>query len=56
MNKTMSVLAAAVLMAAIPAIAKAQVGGGTDPATILNNIATFILGPFGQAVAYHPSV
>ena len=34
----------------MPVAARAQVGGGTDPATILNNIATFILGPFGQSV------
>jgi type IV secretory pathway VirB2 component (pilin) len=50
MNKVKSVLSAAVLIAALPVAARAQVGGGTDPSTILNNIATFILGPFGQAV------
>jgi type IV secretion system protein VirB2 len=27
------------------------VGGGTDPTTILTAITTFILGPFGQALA-----
>ncbi|CVI63705.1 pilin major subunit VirB2 (plasmid) [Agrobacterium leguminum] len=26
-------------------------GGGTDPATMVNNICTFILGPFGQSLA-----
>ena len=40
---------AALLM---PALAHAQmVSGGTSPTTILDNIATFILGPFGQAIA-----
>ena len=33
-----------------PALAQ-TVTGGTDPSTILNNVATFILGPFGQALA-----
>lgn len=42
-------LAAALLT---PALASAQtVSGGTSPTTILNNIATFILGPFGQSIA-----
>jgi len=36
----------------MPAVARAQVvSGGTDPATILTNIATFILGPFGESLA-----
>ena len=36
----------------MPAVAQAQVvSGGTDPTTILNNIATFILGPFGEGLA-----
>jgi type IV secretion system protein VirB2 len=35
-----------------PALAHGQtVSGGTSPTTILNNIATFILGPFGQSIA-----
>ncbi len=35
-----------------PMLAHAQVvSGGTSPTTILDNIATFILGPFGEAVA-----
>lgn len=29
----------------------AQISGGTDPATILTNIGTFILGGFGQSLA-----
>lgn len=44
--------ASLILSASLPMIARAQaVGGGTDPATIINNIATYILGPFGQAIA-----
>ncbi|MBO9112496.1 MULTISPECIES: pilin major subunit VirB2 [Rhizobium/Agrobacterium group] len=31
--------------------AAAQAAGGTDPATMVNNICTFILGPFGQSLA-----
>jgi type IV secretion system protein VirB2 len=31
--------------------AKAQAAGGTNPETILQNICTFILGPFGQSLA-----
>ncbi|WFU92142.1 pilin major subunit VirB2 (plasmid) [Rhizobium sp. CC1099] len=31
--------------------AAAQVAGGGDPATMINNICTFILGPFGQSLA-----
>jgi type IV secretion system protein VirB2 len=36
----------------MPAVAHAQVvSGGTSPTTIIDNIATFILGPFGEGVA-----
>ena len=36
----------------LPAVAHAQVvSGGTSPTTIIDNIATFILGPFGEGVA-----
>jgi type IV secretory pathway VirB2 component (pilin) len=39
-------------MTAYPAIADAQtVTGGASPATMINNICTFILGPFGQSLA-----
>ncbi|MUT27078.1 MULTISPECIES: pilin major subunit VirB2 [Mesorhizobium] len=31
--------------------AAAQVTGGTDPAKMIQNISTFILGPFGQSLA-----
>ncbi|MFA1625907.1 pilin major subunit VirB2 [Rhizobium mongolense] len=31
--------------------AMAQVTGGADPAKMVNNICTFILGPFGQSLA-----
>lgn len=38
--------------ACVPSVAHAQmVTGGTDPTTILNAIAQYILGPFGQVVA-----
>jgi type IV secretion system protein VirB2 len=38
--------------ALLPVLAHAQtVSGGTSPTTILNNIASFILGPFGQSIA-----
>jgi len=35
---------------AFPDFAEAQTVG-TDPATMVNNICTFILGPFGQSIA-----
>ena len=39
-------------MAAFPLLAQAQtVTGGASPATMINNICTFILGPFGQSLA-----
>jgi type IV secretion system protein VirB2 len=48
-------VAAALALGAIiafPAIAEAQtVTGGASPATMINNICTFILGPFGQSLA-----
>lgn len=38
--------------ACVPAIAQAQiVTGGQDPATIINNIASYILGPIGVSIA-----
>jgi type IV secretion system protein VirB2 len=37
---------------AFPDLAHAQtVTGGASPATMINNISTFILGPFGQSLA-----
>jgi type IV secretion system protein VirB2 len=37
---------------AFPELATAQtVTGGASPATMINNICTFILGPFGQSLA-----
>jgi type IV secretory pathway VirB2 component (pilin) len=37
---------------AFPALAHAQtVTGGASPATMINNICSFILGPFGQSLA-----
>ena len=45
-----AVLLATMLL--MPAIAHAQVvSGGTSPTTILDNVATFILGPFGEVIA-----
>jgi type IV secretory pathway VirB2 component (pilin) len=39
-------------LAALPAMAFAQtVSGGASPATMLNNVCTFILGPFGETIA-----
>lgn len=36
----------------MPAAAQAQtVSGGASPQTMLNNVCTFILGPFGQSLA-----
>jgi type IV secretion system protein VirB2 len=44
-------LALAVVLA-FPALANAQtVTGGASPATMINNICTFILGAFGQSLA-----
>lgn len=40
------------MMLLAPAIAHAQaVTGGTSPTTILDNVAEFILGPFGEVIA-----
>jgi len=45
-------VALAFVMASMPALAYAQtVSGGASPATMLNNVCTFILGPFGQTLA-----
>jgi len=42
----------AFVASAAPRIALAQtVSGGASPATMINNICTFILGPFGQSLA-----
>jgi type IV secretion system protein VirB2 len=42
----------AVSLVALPAAAYAQtVTGGASPQTMINNICTFILGPFGQSLA-----
>jgi type IV secretory pathway VirB2 component (pilin) len=39
-------------MALLPAIARAQtVTGGASPQTMINNVCTFILGPFGETIA-----
>lgn len=45
-----AVLLATMLL--MPVIAHAQVvSGGTSPTTILDNVASFILGPFGEVIA-----
>jgi type IV secretion system protein VirB2 len=39
-------------IAAMPAAAFAQtVSGGASPATMVNNVCTFILGPFGESIS-----
>jgi type IV secretion system protein VirB2 len=41
-----------VTLAVLPRLAVAQtVSGGASPATMINNVCTFILGPFGQSLA-----
>ena len=38
--------------AAFPGLAHAQtIAGGASPATMINNVCSFILGPFGQSLA-----
>jgi type IV secretion system protein VirB2 len=45
-----ALLAAATAL--VPALAEAQtVSGGASPATMINNVCTFILGPFGESLA-----
>ena len=39
-------------ISAFPALANSQtVTGGTSPQTMINNVCTFILGPFGATIA-----
>lgn len=39
-------------MLGLPALAYAQtVSGGASPQTMINNVCTFILGPFGETIA-----
>lgn len=49
-RKAATSIAAAGVFGASAANAQ-TVGGGTDPSTILQAIATYILGPFGQSLA-----
>lgn len=45
-------LAVAAAQMLLPVAAQAQtVSGGADPQTMINNVCTFILGPFGQSLA-----
>ncbi len=53
-RRSNQVLAALAVGAALvlPGVAEAQtVTGGASPATMINNICSFILGPFGQSLA-----
>jgi type IV secretory pathway VirB2 component (pilin) len=51
LDRTLGRIVTAGLLLA-PAIAQAQtVTGGASPQTMLNNVCTFILGPFGQSLA-----
>lgn len=51
-NSRMTFLALVTVQILLPAFAHAQtVSGGASPQTMLNNICTFILGPFGQSLA-----
>lgn len=50
-NQVIAALAVGAALA-LPGVAEAQtVTGGASPATMINNICTFILGPFGQSLA-----
>lgn len=45
-------LTIALAMCAAPTLAFAQtVTGGASPQTMINNVCTFLLGPFGQSIA-----
>jgi type IV secretory pathway VirB2 component (pilin) len=45
-------MALRVVMLGVPGLAYAQtVSGGASPQTMINNVCTFILGPFGQTIA-----
>jgi type IV secretion system protein VirB2 len=50
-SRAVSILASAPILSS-PSLAFAQtVTGGASPQTMLNNVCTFILGPFGQTLA-----
>ena len=45
-------LIASLILSAAPILARAQtVTGGESPQTMINNVCTFILGPFGATIA-----
>jgi Type IV secretory pathway, VirB2 components (pilins) len=46
-----AVLLATLLLMPVVAHAQAVVSGGTSPTTILDNVAQFVLGPFGEVIA-----
>jgi type IV secretion system protein VirB2 len=52
MTKARTIGAIAMALLLLPIAAHAQtVSGGASPATMVNNICTFILGTFGQSIA-----
>jgi type IV secretory pathway VirB2 component (pilin) len=51
LTRTALIPLAFMCVVAVDTAIQAQVVGGTDPTTILTAITTFILGPFGQALA-----
>jgi type IV secretion system protein VirB2 len=51
LTKTLRRYLTAAAVLAAPVAAHAQVTGGTNPATILNNIATYVLGTLGQSIS-----
>lgn len=51
-NTRLTSFALAATQLTLPTVAYAQtVSGGASPQTMLNNVCTFILGPFGQTLA-----
>ena len=50
-SSCMTLALAAAVVVAFPHLAEAQTVGGSDPAAMIKNIASFILGGFGQSLA-----
>ena len=51
-QQSISRISLAPLLSVAPTIANAQtVSGGASPETMINNVCTFLLGPFGQSIA-----
>lgn len=51
-NATRQKVGFTLLAAMLPALAHAQVVGGVDPATIINNVTSYMLGPIGIGIAF----